>query len=361
MKIGIVGTRGIPAKYGGFETFAQELAPRLVQKGMNVIVYCDKDSHDSAEYMGVKLDYLNSTKSKNPLKFYYEGLKCSHNECDITIVTGLGAAIFYPIMKKGKSVIITNTDGIEYKRKKWGFFKKMFLRLSEYLDVKFSDILIADSIGIRNHLIEKYNIAPKKIWLIEYGAYLNEYRDYTFLKENNITHDNYYLIVSRLVPENNIHIMIDGYMKSKFEKPLIIVGNLDQTDYVNNLLKSKNENIRFFGGVYDQRKLKALRTSCFAHLHGHSVGGTNPSLLEAMGSGNMIIAHDNVFNKEVIGSLGFYFKDSNDIVNCFKEIEQLSLFNRNKRSNELINRISTYYNWDLIADRYFVNLRCLKR
>jgi len=359
MKLGIVGTRGIPAKYGGFETFAQELAPRLVDRGVEVIVYCDKGSYDSEEYMGVRLQYLKTTKSNNPLKFYYEGLKVGIKECEIVIVTGLGAAIFYPIIKRGKSILITNTDGIEYKRDKWGLFKKMFLKLSEYIDVKFSDVLIADSKGIKDHLINKYNITEKKVWLLEYGAYLNDYIDYSYLEEMQVKHYNYYLIVSRLVPENNIHIMIDGFKKSNIEKPLIIVGNLDDTVYVNELVKYKNKRIRFIGGIYDQQKLKALRASCFAHIHGHSVGGTNPSLLEAMGSGNLIIAHDNIFNKEVIGEHGFYFRDSQDMFNCLNQIEQLSKEEREKISNHLKSMILSYYNWDLIADRYFLNLRSL--
>ena len=240
MKLGIVGTRGIPAKYGGFETFAQELAPRLVHRGFEVTVYCDKDSYDSKEYLGVRLQYLKTTKSNNPLKFYYEGLKVAINECDIVVVTGLGAAIFYPIVKRGKSILITNTDGIEYKRDKWGFFKKLFLKLCEYIDVKFSDVLIADSKGIKEHLINRYNVKEKKVWLLEYGAYLNDYVDYRYLDEKQIEHCNYYLIVSRLVPENNIHIMIEGFVKSNIERPLIIVGNLDNTDYVKELLKYQN-------------------------------------------------------------------------------------------------------------------------
>jgi len=125
------------------------------------------------------------------------------------------------------------------------------------------------------------------------------------------------------------------------------------------LVKYKNKRIRFIGGIYDQQKLKALRASCFAHIHGHSVGGTNPSLLEAMGSGNLIIAHDNIFNKEVIGEHGFYFRDSQDMFNCLNQIEQLSKEEREKISNHLKSMILSYYNWDLIADRYFLNLRSL--
>lgn len=360
MKICIIGTRGIPAKYGGFETFAQELSPLLVHKGVECFVFCDQDSHNEPMYNGVFLEFLNTTKSKNPLRYYFQSLKRASKICEIIFVAGSGGAIFYPLFRKKGRILITNTDGIEYKRDKWSLEKKIFLKISEYLAANFSNYIVADSSGIKKHLIETYKIDPEKIWQLEYGADLNNYKNPDVLNEFQIEDNNYYLIVSRLEPENNVHLMIEGYLSAFRNKPLVIVGNLENNQYVADLLSKKTENIRFLGGIYDSKKLKALRTSCFAHLHGHSVGGTNPSLLEALGSGNIIIAHDNIFNREVAGENMFYFKNQAELNSAFEKIEGLTPSERNQLSQNAQNRITEYYNWDSIADRYYKYLQSIQ-
>ena len=360
LKIGIVGTRGIPAKYGGFETFAQELCTRLVRNGIQCVVYADRDSYFENTFEGVDIVFLKVTKSENPLRYYYESLKSAIKTCDIIYVTGTGGAIFYPILKRGKKKIITNTDGIEYARDKWSFLKKIFIRLTEYFAVHYSDIIIADSLGIKNYLLKKYKINSEKIWQIEYGAYINNHKDENVLKEYNILDNDYYLIISRLEPENNIQMMIDGYIKCKSKKPLIIVGNINiNNKYISNLLTAKCDNIRFIGGIYDPQKLRALRTTCFAHIHGHSVGGTNPSLLEALGSGNVILAHDNIYNKQVGGEDIFYFKNSNELCSVIKKNELMNDNARNIIADNVRNRIINYYNWESITKRYIDNFKII--
>lgn len=353
MKIGFVGTRGIPANYGGFETFVQELSPFLVDKGFECVVYCDKNSHSESEFKGVQLKFLNITKSQNPLKYYFKSLKIAIKECDIIYVAGTGGAIFYPFLKNNKTKIITNTDGIEYKRDKWSFSKKIFIKIIECFAIKFSDFIIADSIGIKNYILNKYKVNSEKIIQLEYGAHINEYFDLKVLKEYLLEHNKYYLIVSRLEQENNVHMMIDGYLMSSQSMPLVIVGNLLQNDYVKTLLSKKNKNIYFLGGIYDSCKLKALRWSCFAHLHGHSVGGTNPSLLEALGSSNIIIAHDNIYNKEVAGEKMYYFNNPEELNSSFQKIESLKINERKIISGMARERIHNYYNWYSIGLRYY--------
>ena len=352
MKIGFVGTRGIPAKYGGYETFVQELAPFLVNKGIECVVYCDRDSFNELKYKGVTLEFLSITKSENPLKYYFQSLKRAARECDIIYVTGTGGALFYPLFKN-KQIIITNTDGIEHRRGKWSFSKKLFLKVIEYFSVKFSNFIVADSIGIKNYLLKRYKVKSDKIVQLEYGAYINSYKDVDVLKEFQLEQDKYYLIVSRLEPENNVHLMIEGYLLSSQTIPLIIIGNLQENKYVKSLLSKASENIRFLGGVYDANKLNAIRTSCLAHLHGHSVGGTNPSLLEALGSSNIILAHDNIFNKEVAGESMFYFTNPKEINLALQKIYSLSLNEREELSGIAQKRINEYYNWDSIGIRYF--------
>ena len=353
MKIGFIGTRGIPARYGGYETFVQELAPFLVNKGFECIVYCDRDSFDKPVYKGVHLKYLNITKSESPLKYYFKSLKQAAKECDILYVAGTGGALFYPLFKNKKSIIITNTDGIEHRRDKWSFTKKIFIKIIEFFAVKFSDYIVADSIGIKKYLLNRYKVKSDKIIQLEYGAYINNYKNTDFLREFGIEHNKYYLIVSRLEPENNVHLMIEGYLLSSQNIPLVIIGNLQENNYVKSLTSKASENIRFLGGIYDANKLSAIRSSCLAHLHGHSVGGTNPSLLEALGSSNIIIAHDNIFNREVAGKSMFYFKCPSEINFAFQKIQSLSSIEREELSDIAQKRINEYYNWDSIGIRYF--------
>ena len=353
MKIGFIGTRGIPARYGGYETFVQELAPFLVVKGIECIVYCDRDSFDKPVYKGVHLKYLNITKSKSPLKYYFKSLKQAAKECDILYVAGTGGALFYSFFKSKKSIIITNTDGIEHRRDKWSFAKKLFIKILEFFAVKFSDYIVADSIGIKKYLVNRYKVKSDKIIQLEYGAYLNNYKGIDVLREYGIEHNKYYLVVSRLEPENNVHLMIEGYLLSSQNIPLIIIGNLQENSYVNKLLSKASDNIRFLGGVYDANKLNAIRFSCFAHIHGHSVGGTNPSLLEALGSSNIIIAHDNIFNREVAGNSMYYFKCPTELNFVFQELQLLNSSEKNELSKISQNRIKEYYNWDSIRIRYY--------
>ena len=147
--------------------------------------------------------------------------------------------------------------------------------------------------------------------------------------------------------------MIEGYLLSSQNIPLVIIGNLQENNYVKSLTSKASENIRFLGGIYDANKLSAIRSSCLAHLHGHSVGGTNPSLLEALGSSNIIIAHDNIFNREVAGKSMFYFKCPSEINFAFQKIQSLSSIEREELSDIAQKRINEYYNWDSIGIRYF--------
>ncbi|MDX2360028.1 MAG: DUF1972 domain-containing protein [Crocinitomicaceae bacterium] len=363
MKISIVGTRGIPANYGGFETFAQEISVLLVEKGWTVTVFCDAPelgSEPLKSFNGVKLQYSRTTKSKNPLLYYYstirEGLKTS----DIVLVTGTGGAFFYFLNFFRRKKIITNCDGVESRRAKWGFLKKTFIRFTESFAMRFSTAIIADSKGIENYLTDKYSKnLHSKIHTIEYGAPVNNSVDPEVLNKYNLVSQNYYLVVSRLEPENNIQLIIKGYLASKSTLPLVIIGNLIDNDYVKSVQQLANEKVLFIGGVYNQHELSALRTSCTAYIHGHSVGGTNPSLLEALGSSNVCICHDNIFNREVTMNEMFYFSNVQNFAEAIDSIEQLSSEQRSVIERSALNRINEYYNWQNMANKYstlFTNL-----
>jgi glycosyltransferase involved in cell wall biosynthesis len=354
MRVAIIGSRGIPANYGGFETFAQELSKRLVKMGASVEVYCDYTENRIPLYEGVSLKYLKCTKTSNPLKYYRTSVRLAEKNNDIVLICGAAGALFIYSKIFHKNVIyLTNMDGIEYLRSKWSLTKRLFVRFCIWTSVYLSDYVIADSKSIKEFLLKKYIIKDNRIIQIEYGADLNENPDLSILEEFNLEVDQYYLVVSRLEPENNVKCIVEGYMLSNSSKPLIIIGNLLKTKYVNELLKQQNERIRFIGGIYDKRKLEALRYGCKAYVHGHSVGGTNPSLLEALGSGNMIIAHGNVFNREVTNNEMLYFLTPEECSMAINTVETMTDVKIIENKKNALNRITDYYNWDRIAKEYY--------
>jgi glycosyltransferase involved in cell wall biosynthesis len=355
MKIAIVGTRGVPAKYGGFETFAEELSIRLVKMGIQVEVYCDKNSHTENKYKSVGLIYSKYSKTENPIKYYNDCITSASLNNDIVLICGTGGALF--LLKKyfylRKPIYVTNTDGIEYKRNKWPLWGRLLIRLTEIFTAIFSDYMVADSAGIKRHLHKNYNfLSNERVKQIEYGAEIFLTNDYAVLEKYKIIKKKYYLVVSRLEPENNLHIILKGFIKAYVQDPLIIVGNHLDTDYFRYLKSFESDKIIFIGGVYNKLELANLRYYCKAYLHGHSVGGTNPSLLEALGCGNIIIAHDNIFNREVIANKMFYFSNEYEATSMINRVENL----KNNEIQELeelaIKRIKEYYNWNRIASDY---------
>ncbi|MDB9153004.1 DUF1972 domain-containing protein [Parabacteroides distasonis] len=358
MRIAIIGTRGIPAKYGGFETFAQEISQRLISKGLDVTVFCPPSESPLGSFNGVKLKYLKISKDTSPMKYYVESVsEAIKDKFDIVLMCGQGGYAYVPqIFKRHKPIFITNTDGIEHRRTKWNKIVRLGVRfVGEMTSVFMSDYLVADSKGIKAYLEKEYSIIPKKIFTIEYGAEVLNEDDYSvdFISEYGVSSGGYYLVVSRLEPENNVSMILEGYKRSNTDKPLVVVGNLKGSSYVEELRNiAKDSNIKLVGGVYNPEKLKALRLHCAAYLHGHSVGGTNPSLLEALGAGNIVIGHDNPFNCEVTDNCGFYFSNSQECAMAINSVDVLSENQKNNYSTRAISRIINYYNWDRIAEEY---------
>lgn len=353
MKISIIGTRGIPARYGGFETFAAELAPLLAENNIEVAVQCDADSYEKEYYKGVRLFFSSVTKSDKTLKYYFEGFSYAMRNSDIILAASTAASVFYFLNIFHRKVIITNPDGLEHRRRKWSFAKKAYLRLSEMLAVWLSDYIIADSESIKNYFISTYRNIDSKILVIEYGAYQNRYTDDSILEKHALGSNGYYLVVCRLEPENNLDMIIDGFKDAMTICPLVVVGNVLDNDYVKRLVSLySSERIRFIGGIYDRNELNALRFSCKAYIHGHSVGGTNPSLLEAMGSRNIIVAHDNEFNREVTAGSQLYFSSAEQCTHRINEIELMTEQEHERYKELSYNRILTKYNWNNILNKY---------
>lgn len=358
-KIAIIGTRGIPANYGGFETFAEEVCVRLVEMGIETIVIGDQSlEYQDSHYKGIEIYKSNVSKPKNPIKFYKESIQIAQkNGADVIVMCGVGGSLIIPFYRQKNSIIAVNPDGLGFKRDKYVWWKK-FIFFTQYLFASWlSPHLICDSVGIAEYFQKSFK-RKKNITIIEYGTYLNPYSQNEVLKAEleafglNYEPNRYHLVVSRLEPENNVQMIIEGYLKSNKKYPLVIVGNTN-TKHSEELLKYKNENIHFIGGIYDREKLMIFRTASLTYFHGHSVGGTNPSLLEAMGSKNFCICHENIFNKEVVQENGKYFSNS-------VEVNEAFIFAEDEKNNSVINsfkegvylRAINFYSWENIANKY---------
>jgi len=359
MNLAILGTRGIPARYGGFETFAEQLSTRLVMKGIKVTVFCPSASAKSdEEYLGVTLKYVRSP-SAGPFTEILWDVKCfwaARRGFDVVYMLGVGAAFASWVPRLFGATVWINPDGLEWRRSKWSIPQRAYLAISEALSVLFASRLIADALAIEKYLRSRYP-GLKRVTTIAYGALIPpETPKCTSLDEWNLLSDGYYIVVCRLEPENHVLEIIEGFERSKSTLPLVILGNAENPNhYVRNLLLHKSSRIRFLGTVYDKEKLAALRFYARGYLHGHSVGGTNPSLLEAMACSNLVIAHDNEFNREVMAGCGLYFRASYQLAEIINAIDagEVDVENCRKHATDII---KTRYLWDQVATVYLALL-----
>lgn len=349
MKIAILGTRGIPNNYGGFEQFAEYISVGLVELGHDVTVY-NPHFHGYQEdtFKGVKIEKVKSPEQSIGAvgNFIYDYRSLKHaltKDFDLIYEAGYGTASpSYFLLKNSKIPVLTNMDGLEWKRSKWNFITRRLMRYFETLAIKKSHYLISDNLGIQQYYKEFHN--TDTIYL-PYGADAVYDFEEKLLTEYDLKANEYFLLVARLEPENSIAMILDGYLESGHSSPFIVIGN-HQNKYGNYLKeKYKNKNIRFLGGVYDKQKLDSLRCYCKAYLHGHTVGGTNPSLLEAMASNAFIFAHGNNFNRGVLGANALYFTNSRELAACISEVDMLAAKNKDGFLSGNNSKINNYYNW----------------
>jgi glycosyltransferase involved in cell wall biosynthesis len=358
MKIGMLGTRGIPNHYGGFEECAAQLAPRLVSKGHQVYVYnSHRHPYQHKTYQGAHIihKYDPEHRMGTAGQFLYD-LNClvdaQWRHFDVVLMFGYTSSSVWYWLAPKSALLVTNMDGLEWKRSKYSGRVQRFLKYAEKWAANKSDLMIADSKGIATYLSGKYrgNLAQ-----IAYGAEIPKNPDASLLDKYGVAAFNYHLLVARLEPENHIATILEGVVKSKRDRITLVVGNY-HTPYGQELQERfKDSRIRFIQGVYDKAEITALRYFSSLFFHGHSVGGTNPSLLEAMACKNMIVAHRNTFNQEVLGEDGNYFLDANDVANS------IDLLERDERQEEMIksnlDKIKMRYNWEVVADQYEVALQ----
>ena len=353
-KIAILGSQGIPAKFGGFETFAEQLATRLVQREFSITVFCEAgDDNTLTTYKGVTLKYFKTPKIKALRSIWFDTLCIikSLRKYDVIYMLGYSVAFafFLPLLFGDKFIV--NMDGLEWKRTKWSAFAKKYLRAMEYLAAKWSTRLVADAEGIADYLKKRYG-HPGRVVMIPYGAdIIEKFPNPEKLSSYGLEAKEYYLVVCRLEPENHVLEIIRGFLNTSTQKKLVIIGDYQSgTPYTAALTQERDERVLFLGSIYDQEQLTALRCHCYAYLHGHSVGGTNPSLLEAMACSNFVVAHDNVFNREVTGNNAWYFSSSLDVQRLLEKLEsegvppQAAAFFREIMEKK--------YNWDVVAESY---------
>ncbi len=352
--IAILGSRGIPAQYGGFETFTQELAVRLAKQGIDVTVYCE-GSTGPTMYHGVRLVYVPAPHlgGLTTILHDFRALWAARKKYDIVYMLGYGTSLFCLMPRLAGTEVWMNMDGIEWQRGKWGIVGKTWWKLMESVANFVPHLMIADAEAIKAFLGTRHDRLPK-IVVIPYGADIVESPpDTAPLAEWGLEPDGYHLVVSRFEPENHVRELFLGYTNSNSPHPLIALGTTRKpTAYTRALdaIATADSRIILPGPIYDER-LVALRYYARTYLHGHSVGGTNPSLLEAMASGNAIVAHDNPFNREVAKDCAVYFSTAADVT---AQVERLDADEnqRNAVGSRALERVRASYTWDRVVEAY---------
>ncbi|MDJ0679753.1 MAG: DUF1972 domain-containing protein [Xenococcaceae cyanobacterium MO_167.B52] len=323
-KLLILGTRGIPANYGGFETFAQRLALYLVNKGWEVTVYCQVNTQQiiTKQWQGINLVYIPS-KSNSALDtviFDYKSTIHALKQQGLILVLGYNTAIFSILYWLKKRVSIMNMDGMEWWRSKWSFLAKVWLFFNERCGAIFSNHLIADHPHIKKHLTNY--VSPHKINVIPYGAKKVTKADLSLLKAYHLVPHQYSLVIARPEPENSILEIVSAFSKRKWDQKLVVLGRYtpETNPYHQKVMDAAGDEVIFAGAIYDKEVVDSLRFYARLYIHGHTVGGTNPSLVEALAAGTPVLAQDNPFNQWVAGEKAHYFLDQDD---CLKELKKL--------------------------------------
>lgn len=352
-KLDILGIRGIPANHGGFETFAENLALFLQQKGILVRVFCQESGKfgiKKDEWKGVEriLISIPVKGALGTILFDFLAILISLPKKSKKLVLGYNTAVFLVLLKlRRSSTLIINMDGIEWKRSKWGVIAKTWLRINEAIAMYVSDIVVADNPGIEQHL-SSYS-SRKKINMIPYGAKPAPIKVTSEItKQLNLNDEKYCLVVARPEPENSILEIVKGFNQLQGQTKLLILGNYSSVNAYHKLVQQNSgPNVIFAGAIYQENHLQALRSGASVYIHGHQVGGTNPSLVEAMAFDVPIVCHDNLFNRWVTGNKAYFFSNQDELLDALRH----SLADQNNQS--LIARFRKCFTWDVVLKSYY--------
>ncbi len=354
LKIAILGTRGIPNHYGGFEHISEYVSEGLVKRGHSVTVYNSHNHpYQQNSWNGVKIkhcydpEYLIGSAGQ----FVYD-LNClldaRKSNFDVVLIMGYTSSSVWGKLYPQKSTIITNMDGLEWKRSKYVAPVQQFLKYAEKLAVKYSKYYISDSMVIKSYLAEKYNINSK---YIPYGADLFSEQEREQVDTCEALKEYYFLLMARMEPENNIETILEGFNNSSSAKKFKVLGDTGNRfgKFITHKFKN-DDRIEFKGAIFDTAKVRALQNNSYLYFHGHSVGGTNPSLLEAMASEALIAAHNNPFNKSVLNCDAFYFSNAGEVRTIVETVQRQDT-EKTMVSNNL-HKIKYQFNWEKIIDQY---------
>ncbi len=364
MKIAIIGTRGYPYVYGGYETFVKEFVERLVKSGIEVHVYNQKNlfKNRPEKVNGVHLHYIPTLPYKSLNQVIHSLLSMLHvtfSKADIVLVLNLAAGPMGWIPKiTGKKTMI-NTDGMEWLRPKWRGLGAKYFYFGAWCAAKLYDKIITDADAMQKVYLDEFK-RPSTV--IAYGGFPYELKGMEFLKDLDIEDGGYYLIVGRLVPDNNADLLVKGFLASSSKRKLVVAGDVPyQDDYAQNLKKLGNDRLIFTGHIVDRDIILALFQHCFVYLHGHQFGGTNPTMIEAMSNRCSILALDTPFNREMLnnGELGILFKkDSTALTEKIEMIEdspdKLAIFREKLQAG-----LGEKYDWDAITEKYILEFKKL--
>jgi len=350
--VSIVGSVGLPAKYGGWETLVSNLTYHLKSK-FDLTVFCSgvKYKDQPSEYNGAQLKYIKlNANGIQSIPYDIISIYKSLKFADTILILGVSGCIFLPFVKLfGKSKIIVNIDGLEWKRGKWRKFAKWFLKLSEGVAVKFADLVITDNKAIQQYVTNEYGVASE---LIAYGG---DHANKECIKDDDkiqytFLNDKYAFKVCRIEPENNLDIILEAFSYCN-SLPVVIVGNWSNSDYGVELRQKyeKYQHIYILDPIYNQKDIDTLRSNCFIYIHGHSAGGTNPSLVEAMFLGLPVIAFGASFNRETTHNQSIYFENKQQLISIIEDLDKIDLKNIAKSMKCIADK---EYTWPIIAEKY---------
>jgi len=354
LRIAILGTRGIPNHYGGFEHISEYVSAGLVQRGHSVTVY-NSHNHRYQQKTWHGVDIVHCYDPEYAIgtvgQFFYDFnclMDARRKKFDVLFIMGYTSSSIWGRLYPRKGAIITNMDGLEWKRSKYSKKVQQFLRYAEKLAVKHSDYYVSDSLVIKSYLKDKYDINS---CYIPYGADVFSEEEREQVDHNEALKEDYFLLMARMEPENNIETILQGFNNSNSGKKFVVLGDVSNRfgKYITNRFE-RDDRIEFKGAIFDNAYVRQLQNNSYLYFHGHSVGGTNPSLLEAMASEALIAAHNNPFNKAVLNSDAYYFSNSNEVHSLVETVQRNGDNKLMIRNN--LHKIRYEFNWESIIDQY---------
>lgn len=355
MRIAILGTRGIPASYGGFETFAEHLGTRLVARGHEVTVYCRSHyvSPRQLEYHGVNLQVLPTFRHKYFDTVIHTFLSAVHavgRRFDVALICNSANAPFSPILRLTGTPVAINVDGLEHKRKKWGALGRTYYRLAEYLSTLLPNEVVTDAQVIQDYYLVRHNARST---MIAYGSEVERRPDRAAVRKWRVEPNRYILYVSRLEPENNAHLVIEAFKKVRTAFRLLIVGDAPYAEqYINDLrARAKGDKRIIFTGFVFGQDYRSLQQNAYCYVHATEVGGTHPALLEAMGYGNCVLTLATPENLEAVGEAGIPYVDEFDLAEKLRRVlRDGSLVHAYRHRAQ--QRVQKCYAWETVVDQY---------